>query len=289
LLKRYYISKKQAKECIEKIWKTEGIVGNDPAETIKCLCFLDIQKKGNSQKAMLKQVDRSLQTNFGLHLADCGRAPSGYVYLDDCPFSGNTVVHDLKPLIPALNKGRSLHIVTLASHSGADRYIDKALGPLLQERNIKYQLWSIHRLNNLPWEPESHQLLWPCEVAGDAFVDQYIASVRSASEGQHFTPRFFRPSSRCNEDVFASPEARQVVESAYLRKGAYIIAQCQNPQHSMRPLGYEYLSSLGFGAIVVTYRNIANNCPLALWWGDPDAHPSHPFSKWFPLIPRKGN
>jgi hypothetical protein len=52
----------------------------------------------------------------------------------------------------------------------------------------------------------------------------------------------------------------------------------------MRPLGYDYLKSLGFGAILVTYRNIANNCPLALWWGDPNK--AYPLNAWYPLFPR---
>jgi hypothetical protein len=54
-------------------------------------------------------------------------------------------------------------------------------------------------------------------------------------------------------------------------------------------MGFEYFESLGFGSVFITYRNIANNCPLVLWWGDTNYHPSHPFSKWYPLFPRKGN
>ena len=54
-------------------------------------------------------------------------------------------------------------------------------------------------------------------------------------------------------------------------------------------MGYEYLESFGFGATFISYRNIANNCPLALWWGDPDAPASHPFSKWYPLFSHKAN
>ena len=57
----------------------------------------------------------------------------------------------------------------------------------------------------------------------------------------------------------------------------------------MRPMGYEYLESLGFGSVFITYRNIANNCPLVLWWGDTTYSPNHPFSSWYPLFPRKVN
>jgi hypothetical protein len=91
------------------------------------------------------------------------------------------------------------------------------------------------------------------------------------------------------ETLFSSPAAREVVERTFMRAGAYIVSLPANPKVQMRPLGYEYLESLGFGSVVVTYRNVANNCPLALWWGDPSKPPSHPLSKWYPLFPRRVN
>ena len=57
----------------------------------------------------------------------------------------------------------------------------------------------------------------------------------------------------------------------------------------MRPLGFMKLVSLGFGTFFVTYRNIANNCPLVLWWGDPDFPMTHPIGIWYPLFPRRRN
>ena len=37
----------------------------------------------------------------------------------------------------------------------------------------------------------------------------------------------------------------------------------------------------------ITYRNIANSCPLALWYGDEAYRPPHPLGRWYPLFPRK--
>jgi len=62
-----------------------------------------------------------------------------------------------------------------------------------------------------------------------------------------------------------------------------------NPAPSMRPLGFEKLESLGFGSLFITYRNIANNCPLALWYGNPDYSPPHPLGLWYPLFPRRSS
>jgi len=72
-----------------------------------------------------------------------------------------------------------------------------------------------------------------------------------------------------------------------LRKGAYIVSLPQSPDPTMRPMGYQVFDSLGFGALVFTYRNIANNCPLVLWWGNPEMPAGHPFSRWYPLFPRR--
>ena len=54
---------------------------------------------------------------------------------------------------------------------------------------------------------------------------------------------------------------------------------CPYLKESARPLGFSLLKTLGFGATVVTHRNCPNNCPLALWAGDP----------WYPLFRRKTN
>ena len=291
LLKKHYVSGNAASAFIDSIWKTPKLMGASAASTVGGFKFLDIARKGASQKAMLALARSSLKLALGLDLDTCGKSPTAYVYIDDCLFSGNTVVHDLKDHIPNLVKNSVLHMVFLGGHNGGIRYIDKALGSVLAKRGIKHHVWTIptHTFQNLPWESGAFQPMWPTEVKGDKFVDGYVARVQKACEGKAFTPRVFRPQVRATEDVFSSPAARQAVESAFLRKGAFIVAQCQDPKDSMRPLGYEYLTSLGFGALIVTYRNVANNCPLALWWGDPTASKSHPLSKWFPLIPRRSN
>lgn len=291
ILKAHYVSTESSRTFIDDIWGTTDLVGEDPAATIEGIKFLDVQRKGSSQKTMLDVARESLETTLGLDLDECGEPPSAYIYLDDGMFSGNTVVHDLTDEIPKMVKGSELHMIFLSAHDGGVRYVGNRLGPILHKQNMRRHIWVIpkHGFQNFPWQNESHQLLWPTKVTGDKFVDAYVEHVKKACDGKNFSPRLFRPQPRAKEDVFSSLDDRQAVESAFLRKGAYIVAQCQNPGESMRPLGYEYLSSLGFGALVVTYRNIANNCPLALWWGDPTASKSHPFSKWFPLIPRRSN
>lgn len=52
-------------------------------------------------------------------------------------------------------------------------------------------------------------------------------------------------------------------------------------------MGYDYQHTLGFGSYFVSYRNIANNCPVVLWWGDLEGHSG--INNWYPLFPRKAN
>ena len=54
---------------------------------------------------------------------------------------------------------------------------------------------------------------------------------------------------------------------------------CPYLNENQRPLGNMVLKSLGFGSMIVTFRNCPNNTPLAFWAGDP----------WYPLFPRKVN
>src|SRR5262245_33195425 len=125
LLTQFYISKEIATDFIDRLWKTEDLAGEKPENSVKDFKFLNIQRHGSSQKSMLQLADASLRSNYGLKLADCGARPSAYVYLDDCAFTGNTVVHDLNPAIATLNKGSVLHLVFLAHHRGAHRYVEK--------------------------------------------------------------------------------------------------------------------------------------------------------------------
>ena len=84
---------------------------------------------------------------------------------------------------------------------------------------------------------------------------------------------------------FSSEAGRQVLESEFLIAGAKIRAMSENPKQSMRPLGFSPFG-VGFGSMIVTYRNCPNNCPLAMWWGDPEA--TSGALHWYPLLQREG-
>lgn len=126
---------------------------------------------------------------------------------------------------------------------------------------------------------------------GDAVVDAYVSHLRESLAKKNWLDRdLFRPLRTPQEEcVFSSIEARVKVERAFLKAGAHIITGNKQAAESVRPLGFEVIGSLGFGTFYVTYRNISNNCPLVLWWGEPGTPAFLPLGKWYPLFPRRTN
>jgi hypothetical protein len=290
ILKIYYVSRQKAKDIIRRALTSHKIFGTHPARVIARTGFLRIQRKGSSQDELLTLADEVTQAEYGISITSCGESPVAYIYLDDCLFSGNTVRYDLKQWLPEAIRGTTVYLIFLAAHNRGLSYLQQRLDAeaKIYDVSLDYRKW--YKFNNLPQDTERFECLWPCEISGDELVDTYIQQVRDRCQGKNFSPRLFRPSGvPTKETIFSSPEAREVVEGAFLKAGAYIVSLAKSPKPEMRPLGYEYLESLGFGAIFVTYRNIANNCPLVLWWGDPSFPSSHPVSKWYPLFPRKVN
>lgn len=292
LLKIYYVSRQEAKNIISRALTSQEIFGSTPAALIPHIQFLSIQRNGNSQNDLLALADEVTKAQYGMSITDCGTSPLGYIYLDDCLFSGNTALYDLRQWLPKAISGTTLYLIFLAAHTSGLRYLKRELNSEAQNHGVSVRRHYLQRyeFHNLSWDTQKFDCLWSGQISGDNLVDTYIQKVVEQCQGRNYSPRLFRPSGvPTQETIFSSPTARQVVERAFLKAGAYIVSLPNAPKIEMRPLGYEKLESLGFGAIFVTYRNIANNCPLALWWGDPNASPNHPFSKWYPLFPRRVN
>ena len=308
LLKKYYLSRQKARKIISEFLNslvTKSIkhnLGSNPAAALDKIQFLHIQNKGNSQKELLLLVDEVLQEKYGICINKCGKNPEIYIYMDDCLFSGQTAFYDIKDrYLPQANEGH-LYLIFFAAHqNGISYYIDKKLKEeikkspkeIIQGLKILNEDW---QFNNNRWDRDKFDCFWNHELKdeSDEYVKKYVQDLHSVDEerkenGKN-TPPIFRPDGvPKKETIFSSESNRQVIETAFLKAGADIISLSQNPNQKMRPLGYDFFDSLGFGAMFITYRNIANNCPLALWWGDPSYPEDHPFSKWYPLFPRKSN
>jgi hypothetical protein len=234
---------------------------------------------------MLALLDTILISEFGFDTGDCGLPTGPFLYIDDCLFTGQRVSGDLVGWLRSSGfLGRELYVALMVQHlSGAwyaGNQIDNAanealtivewlpMGIKYEDRRSYINVSQVLRPSGVPVEP-----------LVKAYADQLVAA--------GFPPILRKPSVVLGSSVFSSEFGRQTLEHYFLRAGAYIRSQAANPDDDMRPLGYSRLKTFGFGGLVVTYRNIANNCPLALWYGDPTAPPHHPFSRWYPLFPAK--
>ena len=289
ILQSYYISRNIAQNFITRVLTSEKLFGVNPAVTLRNVKFLQIQTKGSSQNDLLDLCEQVLQSVYGFGLKDCGSSPVTYIYLDDCLYTGNRVWRDIETWISNAIRGTILHLIFFASHTAGLEYSRKLIEAKAQGQGVTVKFWQLHKLHNPRWKPSQFDCFWARETSGDPLIDKYVQEVNDRCQNLNKTfPPLFRPSDMPTHDsIFSSPAARGIIEYAFLKAGAYIVSLSKNPNTSMRPLGYDYKQSLGFGAILVTYRNIANNCPLALWWGDPDK--PYPIDAWYPLFFRTVN
>ena len=138
-------------------------------------------------------------------------------------------------------------------------------------------------------QPQPYDILWPRQVKGDPYVDQYMAHLEElkASSGRSGI-EFRKGYSDGESELFTSGYNRYVLEQALMKKGAYICSLSENGNEKMKPMGYKHDISLGFGAFFATDYNISNNCPLAFWWGSTEKTGTV-LEQWYPLLPREVN
>lgn len=125
-------------------------------------------------------------------------------------------------------------------------------------------------------------VLWPTHFPNDPCIRRWL--IASPQDEVRFNQR--PPIAPPSQNPFFTSEANRILlEQAFLQRGAYIVTLSQQNNPHMHPLGYHNLNGPGFGTLFATYRNCPNNCPLVLWWGDPDA--GRPLNQWYPLLPRR--
>lgn len=147
-------------------------------------------------------------------------------------------------------------------------------------KKIELHLWTAASFENRKYERNTSEVLWPATLPDDPALKAYIDGETRVP----FVPRAQGKKFQC--EIFSSEDGRQLLEREFLLAGIRILSSCREPKKVMRPLGFSNFG-MGFGSMLVTFRNCPNNCPLALWWGDSEAPPSSPLGQWYPLLPRK--
>ena len=283
VLKQTYFSKSDVSRFFAKQIDHKTLAGNKPCDFWRAAHILDIQQRGHSQTEIRELFGEALKEQCGLMIEACGSAGGAFIYLDDALFSGGRIGTDLSTWIANEAPAKStVHILVIATHRLGEWQCTERLNEAAAAagKDIDLQWWAAVRLENRKARRNTSEVLWPVDVPEDAALQTYI----TGEERFPFEPR--HPGGKMAHAIFSSEEGRQLLERELLLAGMRIRSFSQDPSAALRPLGFSAFG-LGFGSMIVTFRNCPNNTPLALWWGDPDTAPSHPFSKWYPLVPRK--
>lgn len=289
LLDQCYLSKEDARAFLRGFVTAESAFGQSPASTLRNIAFLDIQTRGSSQREMLELMEEILEEEFQLPLSR-ETSTNTFLYVDDCIYTGNRLRYDVVDWIQNLAPNNATLIVYHYAHfSQGFKYAQRHIRQAARAKNIKVKYWYTIEFNNSYYGPI--EFCYPKDLQHDPSVYSYFNDVNERCITNGYRQISFRSNNQPTEETFFShANNRDTLEKAFLREGTKLVHAANNPSTSMRPLGFQKLESLGFGALFFTYRNVANNCPLVLWYGDPDHYdPPHPFSQWYPLFPRKSN
>jgi hypothetical protein len=278
IFEQTYFPKPRVEKFLSHLMMNEKIAGANPCDFWKDVRFLDIQGGGNSQKEMLEMFGVVLRKACRLDLEDCGEDSGTFLYLDDAIFSGNRIRHDLSSWIEtdAPNEA-DVHVVVIALHAGGQYYASGALNNAARDagKKIGVTWWRCIEIEDRKTYTNTSDVLRPASLPEDELTGEYVETLKDAGY-----PPVLRQAGRMGSDtIFSSEEARDLLEQQLLKAGLQIKQMCPNLKETHRPLGYSVLKTLGFGSLLVTFRNCANNCPLAFWAGDP----------WYPLFPRRTN
>jgi hypothetical protein len=275
VLKQTYIPKTTVQKFLSSLVKNKGLAGADPCSFWETVKFLDIQGGGNSQREMLRMFDPLLQEECDLEIDDCGWKPEAYLYLDDGIFTGNRIRNDIKSWIQSdAPQEAKVHAVTIALHRGGQYYAQTGIEKAAQDagKKIDVHWWRCVEVEDRKTYVNSSDVLRPSSLPADKLTQEYV-------QGLKYAPVLRKPGSVGDNRFFSSEEGRHLLEQELLKAGARIRSVCPHLNVYQRPLGNMVLETLGFGSLLVTFRNCPNNDPLAFWAGTP----------WYPLFPRKTN
>lgn len=270
-----YISKVRVQEFLSTLVKSKEFAGENPRTFWEKVSFLNIQGGGNSQREMLSMFNEVLQKECGLSVEQCGKNGEMFVYIDDGIFTGNRVRNDITKWIQSsAPRQAEVRIVVIALHRGGEYYAGTALKKAAEQtgKTIEIQWWRCVSIEDRKAYIDRSDVLRPVSLPEDERVKTYAQSLK-------YSPTLRTAGNIGENKFFSSEEGRNILEQELLKAGVSIRDQCPNLNVYQRPLGNMILETLGFGTLIVTFRNCPNNCPLALWAGDP----------WYPLFPRKTN
>jgi hypothetical protein len=279
VFKQTYLSKTRVMRVLSGLVKNSKFAGENPGAFWKNVAFLNIQGGGSSQREMLEIFSDILVKECGLKVEDCGSESETFLYLDDAIFSGNRVRNDLMGWIKSdAPSTATVRVVVIASHSNGQEYAKRHIQQAAQTAKKQIKLdewWRIVQLEDRKGHINTSEVLRPVSLPEDDLTTAYVEMLKDFG----YPPILRKAGAMGDSRIFSSEAGRDLLEQQLLQAGLQIREDSPYLKENHRPLGYMVLKTLGFGALLVTFRNCPNNCPLAFWVDDP----------WYPLFPRKIN
>lgn len=254
----------------------KGLLNNSKLlESLDDFTILNIQKKGNSQKFYSKRLKDLFITEKGLDIKINDFNKSTYIYIDDFMFSGMKARHDVMNLLTNRNLyNKKIIYIFMGIHNNADYYLNKEFSG----KKISINIWRCINFENRLYYKNNSDVFWPKEsVMNIPEVGNYISS-KSLNNIKY---RDNSSNSIGELKIFSSPDNRDKLEIELLLAGIKIINECNT---DYLPLGISSFEGFGFGGTVFSHRNIPNNVPICLWWGNPKNQGG--LGSWYPLMMR---
>lgn len=275
----YFDKERLIRDFLERLFHQNAMLssGNHTSR----IHFLDIQRNGSSQRDLLDLMNNVVYSKTRSYITRSSMNSDHFIYLDDAIFSGSRVVNDItKWLKQTKPYGSKISFYFLIGYESG---INRLKGELAQLSGMRKNEFDIVCFNQY-----SHEQCFFPKLHRSEDVDHFRKRILCDKSLDEDNLNLFRSHQNKKGSIFSGERSRNVIEEEFLKAGARVIVGAQNPSKVLKPLGFDLRENLGFGAFFITYRNVANNSPLALWYGHSDKplRPGHPFNLWFPLFPR---
>lgn len=190
-----------------------------------------------------------------------------YLYIDDIIYTGNTFKYAFEDFEFKENKELTGFVIIL--YTQAEKYLESTP----EEPFFKGEC--VFKRNNILGK-EDYAILHP--------LNKYLENGEKGGRKYPIKSDF----------LFNKEEDRIRFENIFYNYGREILKEIEESAENIKPLGYSVISYLGFGNMYILYRNISNNSPLALWYGNGNEYlngnPSgNVLGRFYPLFPRKTN
>lgn len=246
---------------------------------IKNTEFLDIQYKSQSQKNLIKLTNRVLEKHYnGLTNIQC-KSNKDFLYIDDVTYTGTSIIKDIVEWLKSgsIQKNSRIIIYVYAAYTKAIEYINTFTKNYLEkEYEISIDFYFSREINN-DTNKGKIEVLNPTYTEDrdvkDYIIDLMNRCIINKSKFKYNPKSIYRRAhdDKSKDELFKNTTDRDIMEKVFLKQGIKLVREFREIHKSsnaenIRPLGFNKKLTLGFGSMLVTYRNVPNNCPMVLWF-----------------------